>query len=125
MISLYKLLRLQVVYYFLGMLFNLVSIYYVETGQPQLTPNEPKAAAVFMTIYACFLISGFVKWIGVYRILMVVSVVLMGYGGVFNHINHIQNTPELYASFTAGLIGIGINIYGLILNIIAAAKKFH
>lgn len=125
MLSLKSLLKLQVGYYLLGMIFNFVSIYCVSIGEQQLTPNEPKQAAISMTLYAFFLIPGFLRKIGIYRILMVVAVILMGYGGVFNHINLINNTPELYASVTAGVIGISINVYGLVLNCIAALKRFQ
>ncbi|MGB1241365.1 MAG: hypothetical protein ACPG49_02515, partial [Chitinophagales bacterium] len=71
-----------------------------------------------------FLIPGFFKKITFYRILMALAVLLLGYGGVLNHFNFMSNTPELYHSIAAGGIGISINIFGVILNTIAALGKF-
>jgi hypothetical protein len=55
---------------------------------------------------------------------MIVSVLLLGFGGVINHFNMINESPELYHSVTAGVIGVMINIFGLTLNILAATCKF-
>lgn len=125
MLSLSKLLRLQMGYYLIGLIFNVVSFFCVVSGGQQLTPNEPIMASVFMTIYAFFLIPGFVRKVTLYRILMGIAVLLMGYGGVFNHVNLIRSTPELYASLWAGAIGISINVFGLILNLLATLGRFE
>lgn len=125
MLSLPKLLRLQVFYYLLGLIFNAVSFFCVIANGQQLTPNEPILASVLMTVYAFFLIPGFTRQITLYRILMSIAVLIMGYGGVFKHIYLMSDTPQLYASFWAGAIGISINIFGLILNVIAASGKFN
>ena len=122
--SLKKLLQLQLLYYGLGMAFNAVSLYMIANGGQALTPNEPVAGSMAMTLYASFLIPGFLKKIPIYRILMGLAVILLGYGGVFNHLNFLRNSPELYHSLVAGLIGVSINIFGLILNGIAAFGKF-
>jgi uncharacterized membrane protein len=119
-----KLLRLQLLYYVLGILFNAVSYYLIQSGGQALTPNEPIAGSIGMTLYACFLIPGFLKKISLYRILMGVAVVLLGYGGVLNHINFVQDSPELYHSLTAGIIGVSINIFGLVLNVLALTGRF-
>lgn len=119
-----KLLRFQLFYYVLGILFNVVSYYLISTGGQALTPNEPIAGSLGMTLYASFLIPGFLKKITLYRILMVVAVLLLGYGGVLNHFNFMRDTPELYHSVAAGVIGASINVFGLILNMLAAAGKF-
>ena len=122
--ALKNLLRLQLLYYLLGIAFNAVSYYLISTGGQALTPNEPIGGSIAMTIYASFLLSGFLKKIWLYRILMGIAVLLLGYGGVFNHFNFIRETPELYHSIAAGAIGMSINIFGLILNILAATGKF-
>lgn len=119
-----NLLKLQFFYYFLGMLFNAVSFYLIWRGGTALTPNDPILGSLGMTLYATFLISGFFKKITFYRILMALAVLLLGYGGVLNHFNFMSNTPELYHSIAAGGIGISINIFGVILNTIAALGKF-
>ena len=119
-----KLLRLQLLYYILGILFNAVSFILIAQGGKALTPNDPLIGSVVMTIYATFLIPGFLKKITIYRILMVVAIVLLGYGGVINHLNFMQDSPELYHSVAAGVIGVSINIFGLILNVLAALNRF-
>lgn len=119
-----RLLKLQSTYYVLGMLFNFVSIYQIYAGNQRLTPNDPFVGCLVMTIYAAMLLPGLkqkVKW---YRIFMVIAVLLLGYGGVFNHINIYQTSPELYCCTAAAIIGPGINVFGLILNVIAAAGLF-
>jgi len=125
MISLQLLLRLQFIYYVLGVAFNFISIYEVSTGSQQLTPNDPWTGCLVMTIYASFLLPGLKQKIKWYRILMVVAVLLLGYGGVFNHIQIYQATPELYCCTAAAIIGPGINVFGLVLNLIAAAGLFR
>jgi len=122
--TLKNLLRLQLGYYALGMLFNAGSYYSLANGNQQWTPNDPIPAALFMTLYATFLIPGFLKKITFYRILMVVAVLLMGYGGVVKHIGLMQNSPELYCCTAAMIIGPGINVFGLILNLMAAFGRF-
>lgn len=124
MITLKKLLRLQLFYYLLGMIFNAVSIYMINTGQGPLTPNEPIQGSIVMTIYALFLIPGFYGRVILYRLLMFIAVLLLGYGGVFNHWQMIQSTPELYHSNLSGCIGAGINVFGLLLNVLAVLGKF-
>lgn len=122
--TLKKLLRLQLLYYILGMLFNFGSIYSISTGNQQWTSNDPYPASIFMTIYALLLIPGFYKKITAYRILMGLAVIIMGYGGVFKHIQLLQESPELYCCMAAAIIGAGINVFGLILNLMAALGKF-
>lgn len=122
--TLKTLLKLQLGYYTLGMLFNFGSMYAVSNGQQQWTSNAPGPAAMFMTLYALFLISGFLKKVTIYRVLMGVAVVLMGYGGVFQHFYKIMNMPELYCCTAAMIVGPGINVFGLILNLMAAFGRF-
>ncbi len=122
--TLKTLLKLQLGYYILGMLFNLGSLYSVSNGHQQWTPNAPIPAAMFMTLYATFLIPGFLKKVTFYRVLMGIAVLLMGYGGVVKHIGLMQDSPELYCCTAAMIIGPGINVFGLLLNLIAAFGRF-
>ena len=62
-----KLLRLQLLYYILGILFNAVSFILIAQGGKALTPNDPLIGSVVMTIYATFLIPGFLKKITISR----------------------------------------------------------
>ena len=124
MIQLSRLLRYQFAYFIAGVLFNAVSMLTMYFGSGYLTPNNPYAASIGMVVYALFLIPGVYKSINVYRVLMGISIVLMGYGGILKHINMIHLTPELYHSWYAAVIGICIYIFGLILNVIAATGRF-
>lgn len=123
--TLKKLLQLQLAYYALGMLFNFGSMYAISNGEQQWTSNAPGPAAIFMTLYALFLIPGFMNKVTFYRVLMGIAVVLMGYGGVVQHIGKIMNTPELYCCTAAMIIGPGINVFGLILNLMATFGRFR
>ncbi len=120
-----NLLQLQLLYYGLGMLFNFGSMWSIHNGDQQWTPNDPIPASMFMTLYALFLLPGFFKKITLYRVLMGVAVVLMGYGGVVKHFNLIQETPELYCCTAAMVVGPGINVFGLILNLMGVFGKFR
>ena len=120
-----NLLQLQLLYYGLGMLFNFGSMWSIHNGDQQWTPNDPIPASMFMTLYALFLLPGFFKKITLYRVLMGVAVVLMGYGGVVKHLSLIQETPELYCCTAAMIVGPGINVFGLILNLMGAFGKFR
>ena len=125
MISLQRLIQLQFFYYALGMVFNFASMYAIGQGEQQLTPNDPYFGCLSMTIYAFFLLPGLKQKIIPYRVLMLLAIILIGYGGVVRHIELYQNDPALYASTAAAIIGPGINIFGLILNLIAAGGLFR
>jgi len=118
------LLRLQVIYFVLGMLYNGLSFYLTSTGQPALAPTQPVLGAVSMIVYALFLIPGYLRKITLYRILMGVAIIVMGYGGVVTHIINIFTQPQVYSSIVAWAFALGINFFGLVLNIIAVLGKF-
>ena len=118
------LLRLQVIYFVLGMLYNGLSLYLTSTGKPALAPTQPVLGAISMIVYALFLIPGFLRKITLYRILMGVAILVMGYGGVVTHIINIFTQPQLYSSIVSWAAAVGINLFGLVLNIIAVSGKF-
>jgi hypothetical protein len=118
------LLRLQVIYFVLGLLYNGLSLYLTSTGKPPLAPTQPVLGAISMIVYALFLIPGCLRKITLYRILMGVAILVMGYGGVVTHLINIFTQPQLYSSIAAWAAAVGINLFGLVLNIIAALGKF-
>ena len=118
------LLRLQVIYFVLGMLYNGLSLYLTSTGKPALAPTQPVLGAISMIVYALFLIPGFLRKITLYRVLMVVAILVMGYGGVVTHIINIFTQPQVYSSIIGWAAAVGINLFGLVLNIIAFSGKF-
>jgi len=48
----------------------------------------------------------------------------MGYGGVVTHIINIFTQPQVYSSILSWGAAVGINLFGLVLNIIAVSGKF-
>jgi hypothetical protein len=118
------LLRLQVIYFVLGMLYNGLSFYLTSTGQLALAPTQPVLGAISMIVYALFLIPGYLRKITPYRILMGIAIIVMGYGGVVTHIINIFTQPQVYSSIAAWAGAVGINLFGLVLNIIAVLGKF-
>jgi hypothetical protein len=55
---------------------------------------------------------------------MIVSVIVLGYGGVVQHIINIFVQPQIYSSLIAWAVAMIINLFGLGLNIVAALGKF-
>jgi hypothetical protein len=118
------LLRLQIIYFVLGMLYNGVSMYLSSQGKPALAPTKPVLGAISMITYALFLIPGYLPNINLYRILMGIAIVVMGYGGVVTHIINIFIQPQVYSSIVSWAAAVSINLFGLVLNIIAVSGKF-
>ena len=118
------LLSLQVIYFVLGMLYNGLSLYLTTIGAPPLAPTQPVLGSVSMITYALFLIPGYLRKITLYRILMGVAILVMGYGGVVTHIINIFTQPQVYSSILSWGAAVGINLFGLVLNIIAVSGKF-
>ena len=118
------LLRLQVIYFILGILYNAVSLYLTTTGKPPLAPTQPVLGTISMITYALFLIPGYLRQITLYRILMGVAIIVLGYGGVVTHIINIFTQPQVYSSIISWAAAVGINLFGLVLNIIAVSGKF-
>lgn len=122
--KLITLLRLQVIYFVLGILYNGLSFYLTSTGKPALAPTQPVIGAISMITYALFLIPGYLRKITLYRILMGIAVIVMGYGGVVTHIMTIFTQPQVYSSIVAWAVAVGVNLFGLSLNIIGVLGKF-
>ena len=118
------LLLLQVIYVILWVAYNGVSLYLKAQGQPALAPTQPVLGTISMIIYALCLIPGFLRKITIYRILMGVAIVVMGYGGVVTHIINTFTQPQVYSSMVSWALAVGINLFGLVLNVIAVLGKF-
>jgi hypothetical protein len=94
------------------------------TGQ-YLTPTDPIVGSVVMSGYCLFLVTGLLGFHVMYRCLMALSIVGLGYGGVVMHLQQLQSSPELYASTAAGLCGMFVNVVGLILNLTGASGQYR
>jgi hypothetical protein len=119
-----RLLQLQVLYAVLGLAYNAVSFYSSMVLKQALAPTNPILGAISMVVYGLFLVPGFLGKITLYRILMVIAILVIGYGGVVTHIINIFTQPQVYSSIWAWAFALGINVFGLVLNIIAACGWF-
>ena len=124
-ISLKELLKLQFIYCLLGLLFNTISWILIENSYQSLTPTIPVQGVIAMAIYGVFLLTGYFAKIRPYRFLMLFAMIIFGYGGIIRHFFIMYQSPELYSSFFSGLTGVAINLFGLVLNILAAFGKFN
>lgn len=124
MIKLNQLLKLQLIYVFLGILFNLISYYLILVNDEALTPTKPIMGLLAMLVYASFLLTGYYKKILWYRALMSVSILIFGFSGVVKHIVSFNQEPELYYSIYAMFVAVGINTFGVMLNLVSVFKKF-
>jgi hypothetical protein len=123
--TLKKLLILQVVYAALGVGYNVVSYLITASGGEALSATVPVVGGAYMLGYGLCLIPGFFKKIIPYRILMGAAILIFGYGGIVKHImNAAGGHGDLYSSSTAFVLAVGINVFGIVWNIWAAAGKF-
>ncbi len=118
------LLRLQILYALLGIAYNGVSIYFSSVCNRALAPTQPILGIITMVVYALFLLPGFLGKTVLYRILMAIATIVIGYGGLVTHFINIFTQPQLYHSLAAWFFAVGTNLFGLVLNIIAVMGKF-
>ncbi len=107
-----------------GIGYNVVSYVDISAGNPPLSATDPIVGGFFMLAYGLFLIPGFTGHITIYRIFMAIAVLVFGYGGVLKHIINYFGNLDAYSSITAWALAVGINLFGLALNIIAVSGKF-
>lgn len=117
------LLSLQLGYMFLGMLYNIVSIILLNTTGRTLSSTSPVIGIITMFAYGVLLLSGCLNDKMLYRLLMGTAMVVLGYSGVFLHLNN-YSSPNLYYSNAAWLFAVLINVYGALLNFIAVSGKY-
>jgi len=104
--NLKALLKLQFIYCIGGIIFNFVSYVMINDGHQALTPTVPVEGLLAMSIYGIFLLASYFRKIGLYRFLMLISIVIFGYGGVLKHFFTYQESPELYYSLFSSKIKI-------------------
>lgn len=121
--TLRQVLKLQVVYVFAGIAYNVASWLHLTYQGSSLSPTNPLMGIVVMLIYAIFLLSGYFRKLLLYRILMGVVVLVFGYGGVIVHITGLIFHLEDYYSIRVGLAAIFINIFGFTLNLYVVLNK--
>ena len=122
-IPLNRLLMLQMAYAFIGIMYNVGSLLDQRNGQPAWASTDAVMGVIGVALYGLFLSAGLMKNLTFYRVLMGVSVVLLGYGGVVTHLLNIGHL-DLYQSVWTWAGAIGINGFGLVLNLAAACGWF-
>ena len=124
MIALKRLLMLQWVYVILGVGYNVVSFIVVLSGGQQLSTTQPVQGAMAMSLYGIFLVAAYTGRYKLYRFLMGLSIVIYGWGGIGIHLMKYANDPSQYASFTAWIVAMGINVFGLFLSLMAVSGRY-
>lgn len=122
--NLSTLLRYQAAYAAMGVAYNLISHLVVAYGGAPLSTTPPVQGGVAMAVYGLALLTGVYGKISVYRVLMGLAIVVYGYGGIVKHLILYSQNPELYASFVAWALAVGINVFGLVLNVMAVSGRF-
>ncbi len=124
-ITLGHLLMLQVAYCLLGIGYNVLSLILTATGGSPLSATRPITGMLVMLVYGGCLAVGALRYVRIYRVLMALSILVFGYGGVIVHImNFASGRTFLYSSIVAWSAAVAINVYGLVLNFIGALGLF-
>lgn len=118
------LLLLQLAYAVMGVGYNVLSYLSVASGGQAFSATAPLTGGLSLTLYALCLVPGFAGYTGIYRVLMLLSIVVFGYGGIVKHLLNYPGGLDIYSSMTAYVLAIGINVFGLALNVLAAAGRF-
>lgn len=122
-IPLNRLLMLQLLYSFAGVIYNVGSLLALRNELAAWAPTDPVMGAGAMSLVGLFVAAGLLKNLALYRVLMAIAVVLFGYGGVVAHLLNIGHL-ELYQSVWTWAGAIGVNSFGLVLNLMAALGWF-
>ena len=118
------LLLLQLAYAVMGVGYNVLSYLSVASGGQAFSATAPLTCGLSLTLYALCLVPGYLGYTGIYRVLMLLSIVVFGYGGIVKHLLNYPDGLGIYSSMTAYVLAIGINVFGLALNALAAAGRF-
>jgi len=110
-------------YTFAGIMYNVGSLLAQRNGQQAWASTDAVMGVVGIALYGLFLSAGLMKNLTLYRVLMGISVVLLGYGGVIKHLLNVGHL-ELYQSVWTWAGAITVNGIGLVLNLAAAFGRF-
>ena len=122
-VPLNRLLIIQFMYCFAGIMYNVGSLLALRNGEGAWAATDPVMGVLGMSLYGLFLTSGLMQKPTLYRVLMGASVALLGYGGVITHLLNIGHL-ELYQSVWTWAGAVGVNSFGLVLNVLAASGWF-
>lgn len=118
-----RLLMLQTAYAYVGVMYNVGSLLALRNDQAAWASTDAVTGVAGMSLYWLFVSAGLMKNPALYRLLMGASVALLGYGGVITHLLNFGQM-DLYQSTWTWAAAIGINGFGLLLNLAAAGGWF-
>ena len=118
-LTLNRLVFLQLIYCVMGLLYNVGSMLEARTGDPAWAPTDAVFGVVGMSTYLLFVATALLEQKAVYRLLMAIAVVLMGYNGVLKHVMNIGDL-SLYHSVWTWLSAILVNSSGWVLALVGA-----
>ena len=113
----------QMTYCCAGLLYNVGSLMSLNDTGELWAPTDPALGVFGMTVYLFFVSSAFWGRLALYKTLMVVALILMGYNGVIKHVVNYADL-ELYRSAATWMGAIFVNGVGTALAGIAALGAF-
>lgn len=121
------MLKLQFVWAFLGLSYNLISHYTGSYEGSALAPTDPVAGALFILISMLIISTGFTRYVRLFATLTSLLACLLAYSGLYLHVAAYVSDPTLpgYASFLSWAAAVLINFFGLTVLIIGAALAFR
>jgi len=118
------LLKLQICYGICGILYNLVSYVLLTVSGQALSPTKPVLGALTMLAYGFLLIPGFLGYLKLYRLIMILPIIVLGSGGIIVHLINL-NHPVGYYSLESLYAAVIINSFGLLLNLYGLFGRYH
>ena len=123
-LTLNRLVFLQMAYCAAGLLYNVASLLALRDGDAAWAPTDAVFGVVGMTTYLLFVATAMLEQKVIYRCLMAIAVLLMGYNGVLKHAFNFGDL-HLYQSFWTWQSAILINSSGTVLALIGACGLFQ
>lgn len=123
--TLHQLILWQSRYALVAIVYNIISALLQKHIGAGLTSTDPLMGNIVMVIYCLFLESGKRGFEVLYRILMLLAVLGLGYGGVITHLINLVSQPELYLNIWVGMLAVLINLIGLTLNLYGLFGRYR
>lgn len=119
------LLKLQWVYILMGVGYNIVSYWVIQSGGQQLSTTEPFKGGMAMMAYSIIPLLAYGGKFGLYRILAATGVLLFSWNGIIIHLLNYSQDPTQYGSIYSWALAIGINVYGQALALMVTMNLFR
>jgi len=123
-LTLNRLVLLQIIYCVMGLLYNVASLIDLRSGDSAWAPTDAVFGIFGMTTYLLFVATAMLEHKVVYRLLMAIAVVLVGYNGVLKHLFNLGDL-HLYQSVWTWISAILVNSSGAVLALVGACGLFQ